>query len=86
MANDVLVSDRNSDLDAHPISQADERSGSQTEVRALIRAVERVELALNPYTPTERTIMKLERENEELRYYCYAAAGLLLFIFLMSRR
>jgi hypothetical protein len=30
--------------------------------------------------------MRLEKENEDLRYYCYAAAGLLVFIFLMSRR
>lgn len=86
MANDVLTRNRDSDLDAHPIAQEDGSAGRETEVRALIRAVERVELALNPYTPAERTIMKLEKENEELRYYCYAAAGLLVFIFLMSRR
>ena len=85
MANDVLTRNRDSDLDAHPISQESDRVGSETEVRALIRAVERVELALNPYTPAERTIMKLEKENEELRYYCYAAVGLLLLIFLMKR-
>ena len=85
MANDVLTRDRNSDLDAHPVTEEGDRAGSQTEVRALIRAVERVELALNPYTPAERQIMKLERENEELRYYCYAAAGLLIFLFLIRR-
>lgn len=86
MANDVLTRDRNSDLDAHSVTEESGATGREIEVRALIRAVERVELALNPYTPAERTIMKLERENEELRYYLYAAGGLLLFIFFMARR
>lgn len=87
MANDVLTRNRDTDIDAHSVAQSEaDRTGIETEVRALTRIVERVELALNPYTPQEQRIMTLEAENRELRYYCYAAGGLLLFIFLMARK
>lgn len=84
MANDVLVSDRNTDLDAHPVTKESEGFGSETEVRSLIRY--ELNRALNPYTPEERTIMTLQAERDEWKYMTYAACGLLLFIFFMARR
>jgi len=58
----------------------------QEQLGAIADTLRRHEHALVPYSPEETRIMQLERENGDLKYYLYAACGLLLFLFLMARR